>query len=300
MGRRPLLHMLAFGLAMTGVLLAIELFVVPWFPTAASTQAHQIHTLYDVLLIASTPIFSLVVTVILYSVWKFRMRPGQELLDGPPIHGNTRLEVLWTAAPAALIIGLCSYAFVVLHDTEKRQPGEITVNVTARQFGFEFSYRNARHQLVVSPTLYLANQQPVVFHIRSLDVVHSFFVPEFSEKIDAVPGIVTSLRVTPTRLGDYAAECTELCGPGHSLMRAPVEVMPRASFERWLNSQRSIPPPLGVPPANAAQPGVPGYSNPYTGPRSGASGAHARASSAAGSSTKAASTGSRRAEERTA
>jgi cytochrome c oxidase subunit 2 len=301
MDRRALFQMLAFGLVLTAVLLAIELLVVPWFPTAASSQAHEIHTLYDVLLIASTPIFSIVVTVILYCVWKFRMRPGQELLDGPPIHGHTRLEVLWTAAPAVLIIGLCSYAFVVLHDTEKRRPGEMTVNVTARQFGFEFSYRNARDQLVVSPTLYLADRQPVVFHIRSLDVVHSFFVPEFSEKIDAVPGIVTSLRVTPTRLGSYAAECTELCGAGHSLMRAPVQVMSRASFEHWLNSQQSIPPPLGVPPANAAQPGVPGYSKPYTGPRSGASSSHGRRSNvSAGSSTKSASRGIRRVSERTA
>jgi cytochrome c oxidase subunit 2 len=299
-GRRPLLQMLALALALTGALLAIELFAIPWFPADASTQAHTIHTLYYVLLIASTPIFAIVVTVIVYSVWKFRMRPGQELLDGPPIHGHTRLEVLWTAAPAALIVGLCSYAFVVLHDTETRQPGEMTVNVTARQFGFEFSYRNARDQLVDSPVLYLADHQPVVFHIRSLDVVHSFFVPEFSEKIDAVPGIVTSLRVTPDRVGSYAAECTELCGPGHSLMRAPVQVMPRAAFERWLNSQRSIPPPLGVPPANAAQPGVPGYSSPYTGPRSGASPRRHGPSGYSSSSTRSASTDARRIGERTA
>ena len=73
--------------------------------------------------------------------------------------------------------------------------------------------------------LYLAKGQPYVFKLRSLDVIHSFFVPEFSEKIDAVPGITTTLRVTPTRLGSYPAECTELCGAGHALMRAPVRVV---------------------------------------------------------------------------
>ena len=73
--------------------------------------------------------------------------------------------------------------------------------------------------------LYLPKGRPVVFKLRSLDVVHSFFVPEFSEKLDAVPGITTTLRVTPTRLGNYPAECTELCGAGHSLMRASVYVV---------------------------------------------------------------------------
>ncbi len=79
------------------------------------------------LVIASIPIFVLVVTVILYSVWQFRMRPGEELKDGPPIHGNTRLEVFWTALPAVLMLGLVSYSFVVLHDNEKKPAGrEIT------------------------------------------------------------------------------------------------------------------------------------------------------------------------------
>jgi cytochrome c oxidase subunit 2 len=300
--RKPLLQMLAFGTVLCAVLYVLELLVVPWFPRDASTQAHQIHTLYYVLLIASTPIFALVVSVVLYCAWKFRMRPGQELMDGPPIHGNTRLEVVWTAVPSALIVGLCAYTFVVLHNTEVKKRREITVNVTARQFAFEFSYRNARDQLVVSPTLYLADHQPVVFHIRSLDVIHSFFVPEFSEKIDAVPGIVTSLRVTPDRIGDYAAECTELCGPGHSFMRAPVRVVSRAQFARWLNTApTNTPPPLGVPPSDGAASGVPGYTHPFTGPRSHLPGSlsHPQGSGAAApSARKSALTGLRKASER--
>src|SRR5215212_2261773 len=70
--------------------------LIDWFPTAASTQAGPVDTLWDVLVIASVPFFVLVTSVILYCVWKFRMRPGQELMDGPPIHGNTKLEVWWT------------------------------------------------------------------------------------------------------------------------------------------------------------------------------------------------------------
>src|SRR4029077_2871462 len=84
-------------------------YVIEWFPVQASTQAKETDTLYHVLVIASVPIFVLVVTVILYSVWQFRMKPGEELKDGPPIHGNPRLEVLWTAIPAAILLGLVSY-----------------------------------------------------------------------------------------------------------------------------------------------------------------------------------------------
>ena len=88
-------------------------------PVQASGEAKKIDTLWDVLLIASVPVFVLVQTIVLYCVWKFRMRPGEELKDGPPIHGNTRLEVVWTAIPAILLVGLCTYAYVALHDIEK-------------------------------------------------------------------------------------------------------------------------------------------------------------------------------------
>jgi cytochrome c oxidase subunit 2 len=234
-------------------------FVIPWFPTSGSVQAGRIHTFYKVLIVVTAPIAVGVTTVILYSVWQFRMKPGEEDKDGAPIHGNTRLEVIWTAAPAVLIVSLCVYAFAVLHVNEQAKKGEMVVNVTERQFAFEFSYRNAKGQVVVSPTLYLANHQPVVFHLRSMDVIHSFFVPDFSEKIDAVPGLTTTLRVTPTRLGSYPAECTELCGAGHSLMRAPVRVVTQTAFKTWLAAQPpNAAPPVGVPPPNACEQGEPG------------------------------------------
>src|SRR6478609_4598220 len=98
---------------------------IPWFPSDASKQASNIHTLYDVLLIATVPVFVLVETVVLFSVWKFRMKPGEEMKDGPPIHGNTRLEVIWTAVPAILIIGLCTFAFTKLRANEDAQPNEM-------------------------------------------------------------------------------------------------------------------------------------------------------------------------------
>jgi cytochrome c oxidase subunit 2 len=158
----------------------------------------------------------------------------------------------------------------------------MTVNVTARQFAFEFSYPTSPGKQVVSPVLYLPEGRPVVFKLRALDVIHSFFVPNFSEKIDAVPGITTTLRVTPTRLGSYPVECTELCGAGHSLMRAQVRVVTPAVFQKWLTAQKpNGPPPVGTPPSNAAQPGVPGAASAASTPSSSSSSGSASQTSAA-------------------
>src|SRR6202165_4952153 len=244
MRKHPIAQMLVIGLVAIVIGIPVAL-VIPWFPSTGAKKADNVRTLYDVLLIASVPVFVLVETVVLFSVWRFRMRPGEETKDGPPIHGNTRLEVIWTAVPAVLIVSLCTYAYTVLRSNEDSKKNEVTINVTERQFAFEFSYPQANGKTVVSPELYLANGHPYVFKLRSLDVIHSFFVPEFSVKLDAVPGIATTIRVTPTRLGNYPAECTELCGAGHALMRAPVHVVTASAFQTWLQSQpANAPPPI--------------------------------------------------------
>ncbi len=284
--------MVVMGVIGVAILIPIAL-VIPWFPANASKQAGNVRTLYKVLLIATVPIFVLVETVVLFSVWKFRMRAGDEEKDGPPIHGNTRLEVVWTVLPACLILGLCAYAYTVLHSNEKSKSGEMTVNVTTRQFGFEFAYPGLDGKNVVSPVLYLPKGKPVVFRLRSLDVIHSFFVPEFSQKLDAVPGITTTLRVTPTRLGTYPAECTELCGAGHSLMRATVHVVTPATFQSWVSAQpANATPPLGTPAPSAAEKGEPGAPSTAPANSSGSIGGAASAPSASSTTTSTAGTGS--------
>jgi cytochrome c oxidase subunit 2 len=209
---------------------------INWFPPAASKQADRIDTLWDVLLICSIPIFVLVSTVVVVSVIKFRMRPGEEELDGPPIHGNTRLEVIWTAIPATLLIALCAYAYIVLHDIEKAPAAqELNVKVTGQQFTWTFEYRGTNGKTFTVPQLFVPEGQSVRFNIVSKDVLHDFWVPAFRMKIDAVPGIVTHYRVTPTETGTFPVVCAELCGLGHAFMRQTAHVLPRQKFTAWLS-----------------------------------------------------------------
>lgn len=236
MRRHPIIQMVAIGAIASAIGIALALWI-NWFPADAAKQDQPIDTLYDVLMIVSIPIFVLVMTVILYSAWAFRMRPGQENEDGPPIHGNTRLEVFWTAIPAIILVSLCSYAYAVLNDIEKVHADELVVKVHAIQFAWSFEYPQANGRPVVSNQLYLPQDKPVRFDIDSQDVLHDFWVPAFRVKIDAVPGIVTRLRVTPTRIGIFPVVCAELCGLGHSVMRSTAHVLSPAAFNRWLASK---------------------------------------------------------------
>lgn len=244
-GRRSLARMLGIGLVASVLGVALGL-VIDWFPVQASTQAGTIDTLYDVLIAVSVPIFILVTVVVLYCVWRFRARPGQEQEDGAPIHGDTRLEVIWTALPAVLLIALCTYAFVALDDIENAQAGEQQIRVTGQQFAWNFEYPNPRGGAPIRANqLYLVEGEPVRLDIRALDVIHSFWVPAFRMKRDAVPGITTQLRITPNRRGSYPVVCAELCGLGHAYMRATVNVVSAQEFDAWRAQQAQGPQEMG-------------------------------------------------------
>jgi cytochrome c oxidase subunit 2 len=216
-------------------------FAIHWFPVQASTQAHNTDRLYHVLVIASIPIFVLVVTVILYSVWQFRMKPGEELKDGPPIHGNTRLEVFWTTIPTVLLLGMVGYSFVILHDNEKKPAHEIQVEVTGQQFAWSYQYPPSvtGGAPLNSDQLYVPEGESVMFNMKSKDVIHAFWIPAFRIQEDVVPGITTHWRATPDRLGSYPVVCNLLCGLGHSVMRSTVHVVSEEKFHAWIKSQMS-------------------------------------------------------------
>src|SRR5918911_3682416 len=234
----------AAQMAIVGVVASIlgvtAALLIHWFPPASSTQADRIDTLWDVLLIASVPVFVLVTTVIGFSVLNFRMRPGEEGIDGPPIHGNTLLEVIWTAIPAILIVGLVTYAYIVLRDIEQAPAlaagqKERVVQVFGEQFAWTFQYNEGGRRFR-SAQLYLPANQSVKFEVHSKDVIHDFWVPDFRMKIDAVPGVVTSYRVTPksSAIGAHQIVCAELCGLGHAFMRQTAHVMTKSAFAAWV------------------------------------------------------------------
>jgi cytochrome c oxidase subunit 2 len=231
--KHPVARMLLIGTIASVIGVAICL-LIDWFPADASGAADQIDTVYDVLLICSVPVFVLVMTIAIYSVWRFRALPG-DTRDGPSIHGNTRLEVIWVTVPFLMVTALAIYAWIVLDDIEAAQPNELRVNVTARQFTWTFAYPGEEVQ---STELVLPEDRPVDFRIETEDVIHSFWVPEFRLKSDAVPGLTTKIRLTPDRLGRYQVVCAELCGIGHSTMRQNVRVVPAGEFDGWLEEQR--------------------------------------------------------------
>lgn len=251
MRRHPNLIALACGIVASAIGIVLGL-SIHWFPKIASTQADKVHTLYDVMIIATVPIFVLVLTVVITAVVRFRMRPGQEDMDGPPIHGNTKLEVIWTALPAMLILGLCVYSYIVLTDIEKAPAAtvkELKVNVKGQQFAWTFTYPKeiTGGQPLNTTELVLPKDESVEFSINSNDVIHDFWVPDFSMKVDAVPGITTRYRVTPKRLGTYPVVCAELCGLGHSVMRSSVRVVEADQFQAWLKKAQ-----VPTTPANAS------------------------------------------------
>ena len=236
--QRPMV--LTIVAAVLAVAIGIVLsYVIHWFPVQASTQAHNTDRLYHVLVDASIPIFVLVVGVVLYCAWQFRMKPGEELKDGPPIHGNTRLEVFWTAIPAVILLGLVSYSFVVLRDNEKKPARDLEIGVTGQQFAWTFQYPPSvtGGKPVESDQLWLPVNKSIRFGLHSKDVIHAFWIPAFRLQEDVVPGITVHYRATPDRLGTYPIVCNLLCGVGHSLMRAQVHVVTEAKFMEFLKSR---------------------------------------------------------------
>lgn len=233
MRRGSIVALLGIGLIAGGVATAVA--VVPtWLPEPASREAGRIHFVIWFVVVICIVIFAIVAAVMVYAVARFRVRED-DFEDGPPIHGNTGLEITWTVIPFVLVTAIAIVSAIVLSRNDAQAQDTLRINVTAQQFEFTFDYPDAKN--VTSPVLRLPQGRSVELYMRSLDVIHSVFVPQFSQKEDVVPGMVTQLHITPTRLGTFPLECTELCGLGHSLMRSQAIVMKPAAFDSWLRQQ---------------------------------------------------------------
>ena len=231
MRRGAIFTLVAIG-AVVGAITTAVAYFIPWLPEQASEQRNGIDFVFYLTTAICVAIFALVASVIVYCVWKFRARPDDDS-DGPPIHGHTGLEIAWTAVPAVLVVIIGIASAIVLARNERVSDDALAVDVTAQQFAWTFQYPND----VVSSTLRVPVDRTTVLRLNARDVIHSFWVPQFGQKIDAVPGIVTELVITPTKVGEFPLMCTELCGLGHAVMRTQAVVMEAAAYERWLERQ---------------------------------------------------------------
>jgi cytochrome c oxidase subunit 2 len=242
MGRLPIAKMLAATIAGTAAISAVML-SINWDGQEASTAAPKIDDLLNVMIVLSAFVFSLVVVMLFYALYKFRAKPGDES-DGEPIHGNTRLEVAWTLIPTIIVLFGAGYSWSVLNDIEKVEGNPLTVDVFSQQYAWSFGYPG-KGDVWSQGELHVPLDRQVEFRMHAQDVIHSFWVPEWRIKKDNVPGITTTAIVTPDKLGTYQLICTELCGFGHASMRAKVVVETPSNFRKWVAGlTETVPRPL--------------------------------------------------------
>jgi cytochrome c oxidase subunit 2 len=230
--------MIALAAVMSVVLLQFD-----WFGDAASEEAGPIDTLFDVMVVLSSFVFSIVLVMFFYAIWRYRAKPGDES-DGEPIHGNTKLEIAWTVIPTVIVLFGAAYSWIILDDIEEVAPASerMAVNITAQQFKWTFEYPD---EGVTADELHVPVGKQLDIRLTALDVLHSFWVPEWRIKRDAVPQgaggdeVDDEVQVTPDVEGTYNVVCAELCGVGHSTMRALAVVESQEEFDAWIDEQKA-------------------------------------------------------------
>lgn len=229
------------AIVVSSALLIAFTFAYDWFPVQATEAAGEIDTLYKWLLAVSLPFFVIIVALIVFCVIEFRANPDDPIdKDGEPIHGSTKLELIWTAIPLVVVIGLGIYAWIVLDSVEAKQPNPMKIKAIGQQFAWKFEYESDGQKKMTVKTsgdLVVPVDKPLVFNIVSDDVMHSFWVPATRLKRDATPGFNTPLNFTPNRIGNYPIVCAELCGVGHATMRSRMRVVSQEEFDKWVAEQ---------------------------------------------------------------
>ncbi len=245
-GALTILWIVLFGVIVVVGGLLIGQTAPSMLPIAGSTQAVQVDALFQVMLVIGGGIFLLVEGLLLISVVRFRAKKG-DISDGPPIHGNTTLELIWTIIPAVIVLMLTVYAYTVWNNTRAALPDEQTVGATGQRFAWSFTYdaglddlppninahtlpnEAARTALLSdetvqfqSPQLHTWVGQQVNVVMQTTDVNHAFWIPGMRIKQDLLAGLVTNIRFNPIEPGVYRIVCAELCGGGHGNMAGEV------------------------------------------------------------------------------
>lgn len=205
-------------------------------PVAASAESNSIDRLFGLHIQVIAFLFALIMVFMLYSVVVFRRKPG-ETGDGKYFHSNTGLEIVWTVVPLITVLYFSYLGGVSLKEITTPASDELVVEVIGSQWAWRFDYPDAG---VTSTVMNLPVDRTILLKLTSPDVIHSFWVPEFRVKQDAVPGLVREMRITPTQLGAFKVRCAELCGLDHTSMLADVNVMSKAEFNRWIEGEQSI------------------------------------------------------------
>jgi cytochrome c oxidase subunit II len=246
---------------------------VNFIPNPASAERKLIDDFIRVLFAIASVFFAVIITVFVYAIIFFRQPKGDET-DARPIKGNLRLELTWTIIPLIIVVALGIYGAKVLDEISMPSSqemthqsvfslgaivpreiaasgtpqGELVVNVTASRFTWQFDYPDYG---ISSYVLEVPNNRGIIFNIKSKDVIHSFWVQQWGPKQDAVPGLSPMLRITPTQIGQYLVQCSQLCGVDHTDMTAPVNVVSAADFDSWVKQQQQSAPTSASPPGPA-------------------------------------------------
>ncbi|MBI3331078.1 MAG: cytochrome c oxidase subunit II [Candidatus Omnitrophica bacterium] len=212
-----------------------------WLPEAVTTTAPEIDRLFYVILGITGAVFLLVEATLLVFVVRYRHRPGRRAAY---THGSHVVEIVWTVIPALILVYLTFHSQSVWARIRGAPPPpDLEVEITAEQFAWNIRYAGpdgvlgSADDLLTLNQLHLPIHQAVLLHLKSKDVIHSFFVPQFRMKQDAVPGLTTRLWLSATASGQYEIVCAELCGLGHYRMRGFLTLEPAEAFQQWLAAQ---------------------------------------------------------------
>jgi len=221
-------------LSAVGVALALGLQIIP---VIASKEAVIENDAFVLLLAVSVPVLMLVVVGLVYSAIRFRAKG--EMADGPAIHGHGGFQAAWVLISFVMVLGLFGYGAIGLVAIRGAQSADFEVNVRGEQWAWRYEYPSTG---AISDELHIPVDRRVHLIITSNDVIHSFWVPAFGVKQDAVPGRTTQIYVTATKTGTYSGMCAELCGLGHTGMTTTVVVSDQTALDTWL-SQAPVPSP---------------------------------------------------------
>lgn len=213
----------------------------------AGARAEQVDALFKLVFWIAVAVFVLVEGALVYALIRFRQRRADDP-NPVQVHGNTRLEILWTIIPALLLLGIAIPTIRTIFDLSEHPSGEgvVAISVTASQWWWEIEYPDLG--VVTANEIHVPVGRPVTVELHSKDVIHSFWVPRLAGKQDVVPGRTISLDFVAAAPGVYPGQCAEYCGLSHANMRFRVIAEDPAAFEAWVAQQRS--------PAAAAPPGT--------------------------------------------